>query len=259
MDLLRSAKRRFRAVLSACRLLALSYPKSVRCNACGWSGRRFRSDIWHLHVRCPKCGSQVRHRLFLCALQTIEQLSFARLVDGKSLLHFAPEWIVRSVLQTRAARYLTADYLRADCDLRADMSNMPHVAGASFDTVIAFDVLEHIPDDKKALEEVRRILSPGGYAVFTVPQKENLPVTYENPEAVTPRQRNEHFGQWDHLRIYGDDFQALLESKGFRVTAIDEFSFSETDRKQLVLFPPVLSKHPLATNLRKVYFAQKTE
>lgn len=39
----------------------------------------------------------------------------------------------------------------------------------SFDIVAAFDVIEHVKDDKKAMIEIRRVLRDGGYFVFTVP------------------------------------------------------------------------------------------
>lgn len=39
----------------------------------------------------------------------------------------------------------------------------------SFDMVALFDVIEHIPDDQKVLEEVRRVLKPGGQVFISVP------------------------------------------------------------------------------------------
>jgi ubiquinone/menaquinone biosynthesis C-methylase UbiE len=134
---------------------------------------------------------------------------------------------------------------------------MPQVKNESFDVVIAFDVLEHVPDYQRALEEIHRILSAGGYALITVPQKDHLPTTYEDPSIVTGEERLKHFGQIDHLRIFGNDFPSLVESKGFVPRSIDESNFSEEAQKRYVLFPPVLSKHPLATNYRKAFFFKK--
>ena len=235
----------------------MSYPKKIQCNICNWEGRHFLSDSWHNHINCPKCRSGIRQRLFFAALQNIENLSFDKIINSKNILHFAPEEIISSNIQKKAAHYATADFLRQDCFYKLDMSAMPEIKNESFDIVIAFDVLEHVPDYQKALEEVNRILSSSGFGIFTVPQKDNLFVTYEDPTIVTPEERTEHFGQSDHLRIFGDDFSRTIESKGFSVTVVDETMFSEETQRRHVLFPPMLSKHPLATNFRKVFFCQK--
>jgi SAM-dependent methyltransferase len=191
------------------------------------------------------------------ALAELEDLSYAKLVDGKTVLHFAPEPVLYTVLADRAGKYLTADFLRDNVDLRLDISDMPTVEANSYDVVVACDVLEHVTDDRRALREIHRILTPGGYAILTVPQKDHSAVTYEDNSLVTPEERERAFGQWDHLRIYGDDFVGMLESAGFHVTVVDETRFPEQAVRRHVLFPPVLSPHPLATNYRKVFFARK--
>ena len=43
-----------------------------------------------------------------------------------------------------------------------------------------------------------------------------LEKTYENPEVITDAQRIEHYGQFDHVRIYGHDYISRLESVGFK-------------------------------------------
>ena len=165
----------------------LSYPKRVQCNICGWEGRHFLSDSWHKHINCPKCRSGIRQRLFIATLKNIEKLTSDKIIRNKRILHFAPEKIVSATIRKKAAQYKTADFSRQDCDFRLDMSHMPEIKDESFDVVIAFDVLEHVPDYQKAIEEVRRILSSNGIAIFTVPQKDNLELTYEDPNIVTPR------------------------------------------------------------------------
>jgi hypothetical protein len=234
-----------------------AYPKLRECNVCGWEGRRFDSDEWHPFTICPNCRSQVRHRLMVGALADRDDLSYARIIDGKTILHFAPEPVLQNVLADRAAKYVTADFLRDNVDLRLDISDMHPVGSNSFDVVVACDVLEHVPDDRRAMREIHRILSPNGYAILTVPQKDHSALTYEDSSLVTPAERERAFGQWDHLRIYGDDFVGMLESVGFQVAAINEANFPEQAVRRHVLFPPVLSQHALATNYRKVFFARK--
>jgi SAM-dependent methyltransferase len=238
--------------------VAMSYPKRVECNICGWSGNRFLSDSWHDHINCPKCSSGVRHRLFFAALQNINHLSFEKLFHRKKILHFAPEKSVQARIRHMAGYYATADLMRTNCNFRVDMSKMPEINNEAFDVVIACDVLEHVPHYQKALEEVNRILSAKGWGIFTVPQKDHLSVTYENPSITVPEDRLKHFGQEDHLRIFGHDFPSNVTTKGFAVTVVDESCFSQEIVEKCVLFPPALSKHPLATNYRKIFFCQKT-
>ena len=76
-------------------------------------------------------------------------------------------------------------------------------------------------------------------------------------EALPEKERERIFGQSDHLRIFGNDMKELLESVGFKVRVISADDFPPDIVKKHVLFPPVFSSHPLATNHRRVYFAQK--
>lgn len=237
--------------------LSLSFPHYVECNVCGWQGRRFISDEWHSYTICPNCHLEVRHRLLVAALTHIAGLSWTDIVRHKRILHFAPEDKIKYRLQYYAAKYVTADLLNPQADLNLDISNLRSLGAEQYDLVIACDVLEHVPDDVQAIEEIYRIISPGGFAILTVPQKDNLEKTLEDPTAVTPADRQRLFGLAEHLRIYGHDFPARLESVGFKVTMVSERNFSDDLVKKHILFPPVLSLRPLATNYRKVFFAQK--
>ena len=258
MNIVNNFARRFlKKTRSLSQAIWLSYPKKFQCNICNWEGRHFLSDSWHDHIICPRCHSGIRHRLFIAALQNIDDFSFDRIIHGKNILHFAPEKIISLIIRKKAANYTTADFLRQDCDFKLDMSNMPEIKNESYDIVIAFDVLEHVPDYQKALGEIHRVLSPKGFGIFTVPQKDNLLITYEDPTIIAPEDRKKHFGVGDHLRIFGDDFTNVVEIKGFDVVAVNESMFSESIVRKHVLFPPILSKHPLATNYRKVFFCQK--
>ena len=237
--------------------LYLRRPQNVWCNLCGWSGRYFTHDSWHAFTICPKCSSEVRHRLLICAMTYIDELSFAAIVKNKRVLHFAPETYIGLKLQKYASKYLTADYSRRNVDIRLDISHMSSFEDSSFDLLIACDVLEHVPDDTQAIKEIYRILKTGGYAIIAVPQMDHSSHTFEDPNITSPLERERVFGQHDHLRIYGDDFPERLESEGFKVTVISETDFSRELVNKHVLFPPVLSENPLATNYRKIFFNRK--
>lgn len=230
--------------------------KGTVCNICQWEGARFSDDPWHPGTVCPHCGSQVRHRMLTALLDgksSFPELQEHPLFHGKTVLHFAPERQLRHRIEKASKKYISSDYDRGDIDLKLNMSAMPTVTDASFDVVIACDVLEHVPDDGAAMRELYRILKPNGIAIITAPQKDSPSATDEDPNITDPEQRLKKFGQCDHLRIYGDDLEERLTATGFQVTIINTASFSNTDSDRFVLAPPKHSSHPLATNNRRLY------
>lgn len=234
----------------------------VECNICHYKANKLASDSWHLYCICPSCNSTVRHRLLVAALTLLDEFNFAKLIDGKRVLHFAPEKRLDKTIRARAGVYKTADfftegYSYKNIDFNLDISAMKSIGDAEYDCVIACDVLEHVPQHVRAIQEVYRILKPGGYCVFTVPQQDNLEVTLEDLTLTSAKEREKMFGQYDHLRIYGNDFVQTLADCGFAVTAVNETHFEKEVVQKYVLFPPILSKNPLATNHRKVFFGRK--
>jgi SAM-dependent methyltransferase len=132
-----------------------------------------------------------------------------------TVLHFAPEPAVRAYVQPRAAQYVTADITGQGVDRRENIE-ATSFADATFDVVISSHVFEHV-DDRRAIGEMRRILRPSGLLLCMVPLIDGWNCTYENPSAVTARERDLHFGQADHVRYYGRDFRDRLGAGGFGV------------------------------------------
>ena len=234
----------------------------VECNICHWKGQRFESDNWHPYTVCPNCRSEVRHRLFWALVNHVKAFNIKQLFTNKKVLHFAPEELLGKNLSKICAEYKTADFLSEGysynhIDYVIDITNMDTIEDGEYNCVIAFDILEHIPEHFKAMEEMYRILCKGGYCILTVPQKDYTEKTVEDLSITDPKEREDHFAQWDHVRIYGDDFPGMLESKGFEVCVLAETHISESFVKKHVLFPPILSEHPLATNYRKIFFGKK--
>ena len=134
---------------------------------------------------------------------------------GKRILHFAPEasvhWMMRGNLL-----YETADLHQPGVTHQIDITAIP-LADASYDVVMAHHVLEHIPDDRRAMREMFRILRPGGLAILTVPINASRHDTYENPAITDPVQRSLHFSAPDHKRYYGLDFADRLAEAGFLI------------------------------------------
>lgn len=164
-------------------------------------------------AKCPNCGALERHRLvwFFFKQQT-------NLFDGKQkrLLHVAPErgFYSRLIENIPGVEYLSADLNRSSAMLKMDLTNI-QFSNEVFDVILCSHVLEHIPDDIKAMSEMCRILKPGGWAVIQVPIAREF--TYEDWSLTTEKERIKFFGQRDHVRIYGIDIIDRLRKAGFTV------------------------------------------
>ena len=106
---------------------------------------------------------------------------------------------------------------------------MEEARQASFDLILAFEVLEHIEHDLMALERIHNALMPGGFFVMSVPA---------------------HMKKWEksddwagHFRRYGkDELQEKLERSGFEIKEIWSYGFPITT----LLYP-----------LRQVYYRRQ--
>jgi len=104
-------------------------------------------------------------------------------------------------------------------DCRVDVCSLPFVTN-SFDILFCNHVLEHIPADRLAMLELFRVLRPGGWALLQVPINKQCSQTLEDDSIVLPEERERYYGQFDHVRQYGTDFQSRLTGAGFDVEAI---------------------------------------
>jgi SAM-dependent methyltransferase len=174
---------------------------------------------------CPYCGSLERHRLLYLYLR--QRTALFR--DQLSVLHFSPERGLREVLENRKNLKYASSWYEPDrpADFHLDLTALA-LPDNSWDVLIVYHILEHIPDDRKAMREMFRVLKPGGWAVVQVPVLEQEE-TREDPTATTPQQRLEKFGNEDHVRFYGwKDFADRLAAAGFQVT-IERFGQDLSD------------------------------
>ncbi len=79
------------------------------------------------------------------------------------------------------------------------------------------------PRGCQSLAELYRILRKGGTAILQVPLEEERITTFEDTSITHPKERSEAFGQYDHVRIYGQDYYQRLAAAGFQVQAVDLF------------------------------------
>jgi SAM-dependent methyltransferase len=148
---------------------------------------------------------------------------FRTLNDRITVLHISPESMLKDRLaMMHEIEYATSQYdTNVPADYHLDLQDIK-LPNDRFDLILCSHVLEHIPDDIVAMKELYRILKPGGLALFMVPMwPSGKHATYENAAVTDERDRIIHFGQFDHVRIYGMDIIDRLKSVGFAVEAID--------------------------------------
>ncbi|MGH2944653.1 MAG: methyltransferase domain-containing protein, partial [Solirubrobacteraceae bacterium] len=187
------------------------------CPLCGATARRFEpfggGNVVRPNARCPRCDSLERHRLIWLYLRDETDLFGGS--EPKRMLHVAPE----PVLRERLAGEPLVDYLSADlepgvADVRMDITAIDFPAD-SFDVIYCSHVLEHVPDDARAMRELCRVLRPTGWAILQVPIL--LERTDEDPSITDPEERLQRFAQRDHVRAYGPDYADRLRAAGFAV------------------------------------------
>jgi len=182
------------------------------CPVCNGRVRWFKPMGTRPSARCPVCGSLERHRLIwlYCRART-------NLFDGrpKRLLHVAPEpCLTRELRRIDALEYVGADLEGHHAMVRMDVTAI-QFGDASFDVILCNHVLEHVPEDGKAMRELLRVLKPGGWAIMQVPIKGET--TQEDPAVTSAAERTRLYGQHDHVRQYGRDYVQRLRAAGFLV------------------------------------------
>lgn len=203
-------------------LMGLAYKGRGReCPVCGSRYRRFmpygyvtsRED-----ALCPHCLALERHRMIWLWLSECSDLFESR----PRLLHIAPEVsLMRHFkrLYRGTENYITADLESPLADMHFDVQHIP-LEDCSVDVVICNHLLEHVEDDRRAMHELYRILRPGGWGIALVPEDRSLPTTFEDDSITDPKERTRIFGQYDHRRLYGRDYDMRLAEAGFRVERI---------------------------------------
>lgn len=180
----------------------------------------------------PGTLSLERHRQMWLYLQN-ETDFFTK---NYKVLHIAPEQeFLRKFKKMKNLDYTSADLFSPIVDVKADILDLPF-ADESFDVIFCNHVLEHIEDDRKAMSELYRVMKKGGWGILQVPMKNSLEKTYEDFTITDPKERQKHFGQYDHVRWYGMDYFDRLKSVGFDAEAnFYSQKFSDADIKKFGL------------------------
>lgn len=168
------------------------------------------------YARCPRCGSLERYRLLYLYLK--DKTDFfskaTKVLDIGPIHNFQ-----KLCLALPHIDYTAVDLYSDLATIKMDITAMTF-SDAIFDCAICYHVLEHVEDDRKAMQEIYRVLKPGGYAISQVPVA-NIPKTLED-RSLSEEERERFYGARDHLRLFGLDYKDRLESVGFEVK-VDDF------------------------------------
>lgn len=202
---------------------------------------------------CPRCGSTDKERLVWLYLTREMKISSRHL----KILHAAPEIKTRKILSSLPnIEYISGDKFEGDTRysdgrysgaMYLDVTKIPF-QNDKFDLIICNHVLEHVPDDRRAVKEMYRVLKPGGRAILQVPVSYQLERTIENKNIVDPTEREKAFGQKDHVRVYSEaDYISKLNEAGFKIRPVEQKEF---------LRPEEIENAGLSRR-EKVYVAEK--
>ncbi len=207
------------------------------CNVCNSNLRKFTPagvtnraivelDIigagYYQNDVCPVCDSSYRTRAVVALLKSLD-INYS----NKRILHIAPEKGIYKYLKSKNPKsYICGDisphkYSHFAKVEPVNLTNIPF-SSDSFDLIICNHVLEHIPDDRKAMEEIFRVLSKGGNAILQVPISNVLTKTLEDTDTDTPVKRLKKYGQEDHVRVYAfNDYIQRLSNARLKVSVIN--------------------------------------
>ena len=198
----------------------------------------YEIELFHIHhviggglspnCICPSCNAYDRERWIHYVLKNKLHLYEA---SGR-VLHFAPERVLLKFMsQSKNIDYYTCDITPGRAMHIVDITDI-QFRDNTFDYVICNHVLEHIPDEQKAISEVLRVLKPDGKWIFSFPICTDMQ-TYEDPTVVSEEDRLQKFGQEDHVRLYGYDYKERFEAHGLNLEFFspqDELSAEEIEK-----------------------------
>lgn len=231
----------------AMKVMAVFYRgNAVECPVCGSTFRKFLPYgrvTPRDNALCPNCLALERHRLMYLYLK--EKTDF--FTAPQKVLHVAPEYCFIDRFEAmKNLDYVTADIESPLAKVKMDIHQIPFPE-ATFDVAFCNHVMEHVHDDIRAMQELHRVLKPGGWAIVQSPQDWSRATTYEDAAITDPRERERHFWQDDHHRLYGRDYGRRLEGGGFQVTE---------DRFVMELPAPVVERYALPKE-EIIYFCRK--
>ncbi|VYU41723.1 glycosyltransferase [Clostridium tertium] len=168
---------------------------------------------------CPQCHCHDRERHLIKYFDKMK--IWDKYIKDRRVLHIAPEHNIQKIIHDlNTKEYVCGDlYPTKNYIIDLDITNI-QFDNNYFDFIICNHVLEHIPDDLKAMSELYRVLKNGGYAVLQTPYSNEINNSFEDEKIMSDEERKKYYGQCDHVRIYGIDFFDRLKKSGFSLNII---------------------------------------
>lgn len=194
----------------------------VECPVCERKFRKFLSygsAVAHReNVLCPYDLTLERHRLMWLYLKRKSDFFTAKKLK---VMHIAPEQCFHKKFKNQKnLDYTTGDLVSPIADLHFDLHKIP-LDDNQYDVIFCNHVMEHVKDDLQCMKELYRIMKPGGWGILQVPIDVTRNSTYEDWNITSPEEREKHFWQKDHVRLYGLNYPDRLREAGFKVDEID--------------------------------------
>lgn len=179
------------------------------CNICRWTGDAFEGPQHCEFSVCPRCGSIARDRfLFWCFVERTPPGLRTRLLETSPRMG--------EDYRRAMARWFT--YTCSDFDERAHQGTVRldlqaiDLPDASLDVILTPHVLEHVPETDRALDEIHRVLAPGGRMFLQVPILQGATAPPTEPEF--------HGDDTPVFWRFGPDLTARLRDHGFATTLL---------------------------------------
>lgn len=140
------------------------------------------------------------------------------------------------------------------CDFHSDVQNLDQIADASVGSVISLEVLEHVQDPRKTIEETFRILKQGGVCVLSTPFMAGYHGKTARAGEGAPEAKNDHASYADYWRFTHEGLQHLFTQAGFSQVTVYPVNGPLSARLEFLKLGPVLQKLPFIAK-----FVQKIE
>lgn len=185
------------------------------------------------NASCGGCGSMERGRLLWMVLSRLGLLR-----RGSKVLNMAPEpFMLSHGRRILGESYTPADYspeffANRGIEVRKlDLCQANYeFPDESFDVVIHNHVLEHVcchvPD---VIKRVERLIRMGGYHIFSIPIMRGRKNEEDLSSDLSDQDRKRRFGQEDHVRVFGTDFQDTFSEAGISHRLMDLSTLVSSD------------------------------